>query len=74
MNGDELISVAVASNLPQAEFLTSLLKDAGIQAMARATNQGVGAGDGLSAGGAHDILVLKRDAESAREVLDQNSA
>ena len=68
-NSEDFVAVEVASNQPQAEFLASMLRDAGIDVLARATNQGAGAGDGLGVGGAHEILVRQQDAESAREVL-----
>ncbi|MGH2906655.1 MAG: putative signal transducing protein [Solirubrobacterales bacterium] len=69
---DNFIAVEVAGNEPQAEFIASLLRDAGIDAIAKLTNQGAGAGDGLGAGGAHEILVRQSDAEAARQVLLQD--
>jgi hypothetical protein len=68
-SSEDFVAVEFASNEPQAEFLASILRDAGLDVFARATNQGAGAGDGLSMGGAHEILVRQQDAESAREIL-----
>jgi hypothetical protein len=68
-NSKDFVAVEVANNQPQAEFLASILRDAGFDVLARATNQGAGAGDGLAMGGAHEILVRQQDADAARELL-----
>lgn len=69
---EDFVAVDVARNEPQAPFLTGLLRDAGIDALSKLTNQGAGAGDGLGAGVSHAILVRHRDLEAAREVLLQD--
>jgi len=66
---DELVVVEVVSGEPQAELLCSLLRSAGIECLPRLTNRGAGAGDGLGTAGPHEIMVRRRDAHDAREVL-----
>jgi hypothetical protein len=66
---DELVVVQVAGNEPEAELLCSVLRDAGIECLARVTNFGAGAGDGLATAGPHEVMVAAADAEAAREVL-----
>ena len=66
---DEFVVVGVAPSEAEAELLCSVLRGADIECLARLTNQGAGAGDGIGPGGAHDILVSGRDAQDAREVL-----
>ena len=71
---DDLVVVEVAANEPEAELLCSLLRSAGIDCLPRLTNRGAGAGDGLGTGGPHEIMVRPRDAQAAREILDQGQA
>ena len=68
---DEYVVVGVARSEPEAELLCSVLRGADIECLARLTNQGAGAGDGIGPVGAHEILVSGRDAKDAREILDQ---
>lgn len=73
-NPEDFIGIEVARNEPEAELLVGLLRDAGIDALSKLTNQGAGAGDGFGFGGAHQILVRQRDVEAAREILLQDLA
>jgi hypothetical protein len=70
-SADDWVAVEVARSEPEAELLCSVLRSAGIQCLARVTNQGAGAGDGLGTMGAHEIVVSSQDAEDARELLKQ---
>ena len=58
---DDWVVVEVARNEPEAELLCSVLRDAGIECLARLTNSGAGAGDGLSGVGGHDVIVRPQD-------------
>lgn len=66
---DEFVVVEVAATEPEAEMLCSLLRSADIGCLARLTNSGAGAGDGLGTAGAHEIMVSRRDAQDARAIL-----
>jgi Putative prokaryotic signal transducing protein len=66
---NDWVVVGVARSEPEAELLCSVLRGAGIECLARSTNSGAGAGDGLGTVGAHDVLVSPADAEEARELL-----
>jgi hypothetical protein len=66
---DELIPVEIARNESEAELLCSLLRSADIECVPRLTNWGAGTGDGLGTAGQHEIMVRRRDAEAAREIL-----
>jgi len=66
---DDLVAVQVVATKTEAELLCSLLRSAGIRSMHRVTNQGAGAADGLSTGGAHEILVRAEDRAAAQDVL-----
>ena len=66
---DELIAVEIARNESEAELLCSLLRSADIECIPRLTNWGAGTGDGLGTAGEHEIMVSRRDAEAARELL-----
>ena len=66
---DDWVIAAVANSEPEAELLCSVLRGAGIECLPRLTNSGAGAGDGLGATGAHDILVSPQDELDAREIL-----
>ena len=65
---DGWVIVEVAGSEPEAELLCSVLRGSGIECLARVTNSGAGAGDGLALG-AHDIMVSPQDAQDAREIL-----
>jgi hypothetical protein len=65
----ELVRVAVARNLAEAEFIQALLLEEGIPSMLRRT-AGFDVPDFLSAG-PRDLLVRERVALEAREVLLQ---
>jgi hypothetical protein len=66
---DDWVIVEVANSEPEAELLCSVLRGSGIECLPRLTNSGAGAGDGLGATGAHDILVSPQDEQDAREIL-----
>jgi hypothetical protein len=66
---DELVVAQVVSTEPEAALLCSLLRSAGIDCTYRVTNQGAGASDGLSVGGAQELVVRSEDLDAAREVL-----
>ena len=68
---DDWVTVGVARSEAEAELLCSVLRGSGIECLPRLTNSGAGAGDGLGAGGAHDILVSAQDAQEAREILHE---
>jgi Putative prokaryotic signal transducing protein len=68
---DDWVAVEVAGSEAEAELLCSVLRAAGIECLARLTNSGAGAGDGLGTTGAHDIVVSPQDAQDAREILRQ---
>ena len=68
---DNWVRVEVARSEPEAELLCSVLRGAGIECLARLTNSGAGAGDGLGTVGAHDIIVSPQDADDAREILHE---
>ena len=69
---DDWVVVEVAGSEPEAELLCSVLRGAGIECLPRLTNSGAGAGDGLGATGAHDILVSRQDAQDARAILQES--
>jgi hypothetical protein len=62
-----IVKVAWAQNLPEAEMIQGLLRDEGIPSMAR-RSAGFDVPDFL-AGGPREILVAESEAERAREVL-----
>ncbi len=62
-----LVKVAWAQNLPEAELLQSFLRDEGIPSMAR--RSGAGFEPDFLAVGPREILVAEPEAERAREVL-----
>ena len=66
---DDWVVVEVAGSEPEAELLCSVLRGARIECLPRLTNSGPGAGDGLGAVGAHDILVSPQDAQDIRAIL-----
>jgi len=63
----KLVKVAYAQNLPEAELIQGLLRQADIQSMVQ-RNGGFDVPDFLAAG-PRDILVPEADAERARELL-----
>jgi hypothetical protein len=68
---DDWVVVEVAGSEPEAELLCSVLLGSGIECLARVTNSGAGAGDGLGTAGAHDIVVSPQDARDAHEILHE---
>ena len=73
----QLVVVEIVGTEPESELLCSLLRTSGVECLARLTNQGAGAGEGLGTVGPHEILVNPRDTEAAREILsppDERSA
>ena len=69
---DEFVVVEVAGTEPEAELLCSLLRSAGINCLSRLTNRGAGTGDGLGTLGEHEIMVSRRDAPAATEILHRS--
>lgn len=69
MTEEPLVSVAYAGNQPEAEFIQSLLRDAGIPSMVR-RSAAFDIPDFLAAGG-RDILVPRSAEAAAREALGQ---
>ena len=68
---DEPVVVHVVPNESEAEFISGLLKDAGIDATYRQSNYGAGAFDGMP-GGPQEVLVRPEDVTLALEVLGQS--
>ena len=68
----EPVVVHVASSQAEAELLLSVLRGEGIDCMARMTNRTAGVGEGLGSWGPQEVLVRRRDAEAARELLSQD--
>ena len=66
---DELVVVDIVATEGEAQLLSSLLRDAGIESTYRLSNYGAGASDGMPTGGPQEVLVRKDDLQSAREIL-----
>lgn len=66
---DELRIVASVANEFEADAVCGLLSDAGIRSMQQLSDTGVGGRVG--GGGTRDVYVAERDAERARELLQQ---
>ena len=69
---DELVVVTVVATEPEAELLSGLLRNAGIDSTHRQSNYGAGASDGMPTGGPHEVIVRADDLAAAREVLGQD--
>ncbi len=67
----ELRIVATAANEFEAELISGLLTEAGIQSNMELANTGIGGWSSVGGGGARDIYVHEEDVERARQVLDQ---
>lgn len=63
-----LVKVAYARNLPEAEMIEGLLRENGIESLTQ-RNRGFDVPDFLAAG-PRDVLVPEKDAERARELLE----
>lgn len=68
---DELVVVDVVATEGEAELLSNVLRDAGIDASYRLSNFGAGASDGMPTGGPQEVIVRAEDLAAAREVLGQ---
>jgi hypothetical protein len=68
---DEFAVLDVVATEQEAEVLAGLLRSAGIEAVARQTNVGAGASDGLSTVGPYALLVRAEDLDAARNVLEE---
>ena len=68
----ELRIVATANNEFEAELISGLLTEAGIESNMELANTGIGAmGGRFGGGGARDIYVRAEDLERAKQVLDE---
>jgi Putative prokaryotic signal transducing protein len=68
---DDEVSVTVVGSQPEAELACELLRTENIPCYHRTTWVAAGAGDGLvSLGSPREIVVLTKDAERARELLE----
>ena len=68
----ELRIVATATNEFEAELISGLLTEAGIESNMELANTGIGAmGGRFGGGGARDIYVRAEDLERAKQVLDE---
>jgi hypothetical protein len=68
---DDLVVLRSVATEPEAEIVSSLLREEGIQSMARPTNFAAGIGDGYAIGGPREILVRAEDEDRARELLER---
>jgi len=70
---DEPVVIRVVATEQEADVVCGLLESAGIECLARQTNLGAGASDGLSVIGPYEIVVGPEDVEAARELLTGNA-
>lgn len=70
---EPIVPVAVAPNEPVAMLWAEALEAAGIRVLVRALGPGVGAW-ASAATLEHELSVLRRDVERARELLDELQA
>lgn len=68
---DDLVVVDVVGSEPEAEVICGLLRSAGIRCLHRLTDRGAGAADGMPSGGPRQVVVNREDADSAREILQE---
>ena len=66
---DEPVAIRVVPTEQEADVISGLLRSAGIESLARQTNLGAGASDGLAVIGPFEVVVATEDAEAARELL-----
>jgi hypothetical protein len=66
---DEPVVVTVVPTEQEADVISGLLQSAGIESLARQTNVGAGASDGLTVIGPYEVVVAADDAAAARELL-----
>ena len=71
---DEPVVIQVVATEQEADVVAGLLQSAGIESLARQTNLGAGASDGLSVIGPYEVVVGAQDAEAARELLASTEA
>jgi hypothetical protein len=69
----ELRIVATAANEFEAELISGLLTEAGIESNMELANTGVAGWSNIGGGGARDIYVREQDLERAKQVLDQQA-
>lgn len=68
-DGLELARLTVVATEAEAELVRGLLASAGIESMHRPTDLAAGALDGVTAGGAREVLVRAADLDEARALL-----
>jgi hypothetical protein len=66
---DEPVVINVVATEQEADVICGLLESAGIECLARQTNLGAGASDGLTGIGPYEVVVAAEDVEAARELL-----
>lgn len=66
---NEPVVIRVVSTEQEADVISGLLQSAGIESLARQTNLGAGASDGLTVIGPYEVVVAAKDVEAARELL-----
>jgi hypothetical protein len=66
---DEPVVITVVPTEQEADVISGLLQSAGIESLARQTNVGAGASDGLTGIGPYEVVVAAGDAAAARELL-----
>jgi Putative prokaryotic signal transducing protein len=71
MNGVRLI---VVGNSMEAETICGLLRTEGIACDHRQTDMGAGAGDAVGDSGPREILVMREDIESARQLVTTDAS
>lgn len=67
---DEPVVLEVVPTEPEAELICSLLRDSGIECGQRLSNQAAGAFGATGSVGPYEVLVHRKDLETAREILD----
>lgn len=70
---NEPVIVQVAASQGEAEMMLSVLRTEEIDCFSRAANRTAGISDGLGTWGPHEVLVRRRDAEAARELLSKDN-
>jgi hypothetical protein len=66
---DEPVVIRVVPTEQEADVISGLLQDAGIESLNRQTNLGAGASDGLTVIGPYEVVIGAQDAEAARDLL-----
>ena len=65
---DERVVIRVVPTEQETDVISGLLRSAGIESLARQTNLGAGASDGLTVIGPFEVVVAADDAATAREL------